>query len=116
MARFPYGFTLAVHRPPVPAEDRYGNPLPGTDHDVTDCAAAPAGSVEMVNGQATVIDRDTVYGPYDADVKPHDTVTIPAGQPIEPGDYQVDGTPARYKHPMNAWEAGCVIRLTRATG
>ena len=111
MARFPFGFTLHVKR--SGGTDPFGARIPGSEHDVPDCAAAPAGSVEIVNGQATVIDHDTVYGPFDADVLANDTVTIPAGQPIAPGTYQVDGNPARWRHPKTGWEAGSVIRLVK---
>lgn len=111
---FAHGFTLRVKR--GGGSDRFGNSLPGTEHDVEGCAAAPAGSVEVVNGQQTVTTQDTVYGPYDADVKAADAVTIPAGQPIEAGDYKVDGQPQRWKNPYSGREFGCVVRLTRTTG
>lgn len=114
MVTFPYGVTLTVNR--SGGRDRYGNPLPGTSHTIDDCALAPTGSTEMVNGQATVIDQDTVYADYGADVEPRDEIVVPAGQPISPGVYQVDGSPARYRNPFTGDAAGCVIRLTRATG
>lgn len=104
------GFAIQVHRG---GKDRFGNPLPGGDHTVEPCAAAPAGSTELVNGQATVITHDTVYGPYVADVEPKDTVTIPEGQPIDAGRYEVEGKPQRWKNPFTGEESGCVIRLTR---
>lgn len=108
------GFTLIVKRDG--GRDRFGTPLPGTSHNSPGWAAAPAGSVEVVNGQQTVTTQDTLYGPYDADVKAADTVTVPAGQPIEPGDYQVDGAPQRWKNPYTNRKHGCVVRLTRTTG
>lgn len=112
--RFEHGFTLGVKR--SGGTDPFGARIPGSNHTVDDCAAAPAGSVEIVNGQSTVIDQDTIYGPYDADVMARDLVTVPAGQPIPAGEYQVDGTPARWKNPFTDDELGCVIRLTNPAG
>lgn len=113
---FPYGCTITVERPPNPSSDRYGNRIKGATHTVEGCTTAPAGSVEIVNGQQTVIDHDTVYGPYMADVEPNDLVTIPAGQPIPQGVYEVQGQPANYRNPWTGWQPGCVIRLERVTG
>lgn len=109
-----HGFTLAVKR--SGGTDRFGSPLPGSIHDSPGWAAAPAGSVEVVNGQQTVTTQDTLYGPYDADVKAADSVTVPAGQPIEAGDYKVAGQPQRWKNPWTGRKGGCVLRLTRTTG
>ena len=111
MARFPSGFSLHVKRPGTPG--RFGAKTAGSEHDVPDCAAAPAGSVETVAGQNTVLEQDTVYGPYDADVQSQDTVVIPAGQAVPAGEYEVDGTVQRWKSPFTGREFGSVIRLTR---
>ena len=112
--RFPHGFTLHVKRPST--TDRFGVTIPGTEHDIADCAGAPAGSTETMNGQITVLTQHTVYGPYDADVHSQDVAVIPAGQPIPAGEYRVDGQPQRWKHPRTGWEAGCVIRLENLEG
>lgn len=112
MARFRAGFTLHVKRPGTPG--RFGAKTAGSEHDVDDFAAAPAGSVEVINGQTTVTEQDTLYGPYDADVKSQDVVVVPAGQPIASGDYQVDGTVQRWRNPFTGREFGCVIRVVRA--
>jgi hypothetical protein len=111
---FAHGCTITVHR--SGGTDRYGNPLPGTNHEVPGCAVAPSGSSEVTGGQATVLDKDTVYAPYDADVQPHDEIEIPPGQPLAPGRYQVEGTPARWKSPFTGREFGTVIQLTQAEG
>lgn len=113
---FDFGITLTVKSPGVGGTDAFGNPIPGSTHTIDDCALAPAGSTEIVNGQATVIDQDTIYGPYDAVVTSQDLIVIPDGQPIPAGDYQVDGRPARYLNPFDNDQAGTVIRLARATG
>lgn len=113
MADFTYGVTLTVRRP---TGARFGVTTYGPDHTIERCALAPSGSTEVVNGQATVVDKDTVYAPYDADVAARDEIVVPAGQPIDAGTYQVDGSPGRYRNPFTGEEAGCVIRLTRATG
>lgn len=109
---FPFGFTATVNR--GGGRDRFGNPIAGTTHDVEDCAAAPAGSTELVNGEAVVIAQEALYAPYDADLNSQDTVTIPAAQPITAGRYQVDGQPQRWRNPFTGREGGTVARLTRA--
>lgn len=108
---FPFGFTATVTR--GTGRDRLGNPITGATHTVEDVAAAPAGSTEIVNGEATVTTQDTLYAPYDADVTSQDTLTVPSGQPIPPGKYQVDGEPQRWRNPFTGSDAGCVIRLAR---
>lgn len=111
MTYFPGGFTLHVERPA--GYDPFGARIPGAEFDIEGFAAAPAGSVETNAGKETIIDSDTLYGPYGADVRAGDQVTIPDGQPIAAGDYQVDGTPAQWKNPFTGREFGCVVRLTK---
>jgi len=103
------GFTLTVRRPG--ARGKFGARSTGTTHPVPGCIAAPAGSSELNAGETTVLDRDTIYGPYEADVQSQDIVTIPAGQPIPAGDYEVDGTPARWADISTGAGVGCVIKL-----
>lgn len=111
---FPFGFDLTVNR--GGGVDKFGDPLPTTSHTVSGCAAAPAGSVEHTGDAGTVIDQDTVYAPHDADVVATDTVTVPAGQAIDPGTYYISGRPQRYQNPFTGTQAGTVLRLTRSTG
>lgn len=111
MATFPAGFTLHVKR--SGAADPFGARTPGTEFDIPGFAAAPAGSTEVVSGQNTVLEQDTLYGPYDADLLSQDTVTVPDGQPIPAGKYQVDGTVQRWRNPFTGETFGCVVRLTR---
>jgi hypothetical protein len=110
----PFGFTLTVRR--YGPSDRYGNRPPPTTHAVEHCAAAPAGSIERTDGETLTLDSDTIYAPFDADVKPTDELVVPDGLPIEPGTYQVDGRPQRWASPFTGEAFGMVIRLTRASG
>lgn len=111
---FAHGFTATVRR--YGGTDRFGNAIDGTAHTIKGCAAAPAGSTEIVNGQATVTTEDTIYAPYAADVTAQDEVEVPDGQPIPAGRYQISGKPQRWKNPFTGLEAGTTIRLTRADG
>lgn len=109
-----FGFDVEVSR--SFGKDRFGNPLPGDTFTVAGCAVAPAGSSELVNGQATVLEQDTLYAPFEADIQPQDEVVIPEGQVVPPGTYQVDGRPQPWRSPFTGAGAGTVVRLTRATG
>lgn len=114
MTGFLFGFTLHVTRRGDRA--RLGAPTKSGEHDVENCAAAPAGSTEFINGQSIVTEHDTIYCPFDADVLAKDLVTVPAGQPIDSGDYEVDGQPQRYRNPFTGWEAGTALRVVRVSG
>jgi hypothetical protein len=111
---FPFGVNVTVER--STGTDRFGNPLPADTHTLEGCALAAEGSTELVNGQATVVDQDTLYCDYDADLKPQDVVVVPDGAPIPPGRYQVDGRPQRLQNPYTGWQAGSVARLNRGEG
>jgi hypothetical protein len=111
---FSFGVTLTVNR--FTGKDADGNLLGGSTHTIDDCALWPAGSTEIVNRQATVIDEDTIGASYDADVLAKDQITVPADLALPPGVYEVDGTPARYRNPFTGDEAGTVIRVRRVTG
>lgn len=111
---FPYGVTVTVER--STGSDRFGNPLPADTHTLEGCALAPAGSIEFVNGQATVVDQDTLYCDFDADLRPQDVVIVPDGAPVPPGRYQVDGRPQRWQNPYTDLKAGTVARLNRGEG
>lgn len=108
---FPHGFTLVVTRYGQP--DRFGNRPPPTEHVVEGCAAAPAGSQESTGATVSTLENDTIYTPFDADVRPTDELTVPEGQPIEAGVYQVEGKPQRWRNPFSGDAFGTVINLTR---
>ncbi len=113
-----YTISVTVTRPA--GTDQYGNPLPGLTHTVGGCICAPAGSAgfsaELNTGQATVVDTDTIYAPYGADVEAADIITMPPGGALTPGTYAVDGRPANYRNPFTGARSGTVVRLQHVTG
>lgn len=110
---FGYGETFQIVTEGVTGQDADGNDVYGVVGTPTDVrgAFAPAGSTELVNGQATVITHDTVY--------------LDMGYPAPgPKDRMlvrgvlrdVDGVPAVYRNPWTGWQPGPVVRLVAVTG
>lgn len=100
--------TLTVSRPA--GTNRYGDPLPATEHTVPGCVLAPGGSTETTDRADQITSHTTVYGEYDADVSATDRVVLPDGT-----RWQVNGDPQRYRSPFT--DGGlCVINLERVTG
>ncbi|MFD6068618.1 MULTISPECIES: hypothetical protein [Amycolatopsis] len=103
------GQRLTISRPA--GTNRYGDPLPGTEHPLDDCVLAPGGSSETTDRADQVSTQMTVYTGLHADVAATDRVTLPDGT-----RWQVVGTPARYPSPVTADHGVCVINLERMTG
>lgn len=108
---FPYGVTATVRRPA--GARKHGVPPPTVEHEVPDCAAAPAGSTEALAPASTVEwDVDLLCGDPDADFRDKDTVLLPG----DPEEYHVHGKPQRFRNPFTGHGAGCVVRLKGAQG
>lgn len=103
------GQRLTITRPA--GTNRYGDPLPGTEHSLDDCVLAPGGSSETTDRADQVTTQMTVYTGLTADVVATDRVTLPDGT-----RWQVVGTPAHYPSPFTADHGVCVINLERMTG
>ncbi|SFO82472.1 hypothetical protein SAMN05421810_10180 [Amycolatopsis arida] len=104
------GHTVRVSRPA--GTNRYGDPLPPTEHDIPGCVLAPAGSTEQTDRADQVTTRMTVYAGLDADVLATDRVVLPDGT-----RWAVIGEPQRYRSPFTPGASGvCVINLERVTG
>lgn len=103
------GQRLTIERPA--GTNRYGDPLPATEHTIDDCVLAPAGSSETTDRQNQVTARTTAYAPPGADVRATDRVRLPDGT-----RWQVDGEPQRYRSPFATGSGLCVINLERVTG
>lgn len=107
----PYAETFAILTRTVTGTDSDGNDVYTDVETETRGAFAPAGSTELVQGQATVLTHDTLY--------------LDAGQPV-PGPHDkvrargvvrdVDGTPSVYKSPFTGWSPGAAVRLLEVTG
>ncbi|GGM75535.1 hypothetical protein GCM10012275_52780 [Longimycelium tulufanense] len=115
----PHSITVTVKRPA--GTDAYGDPLPGgTEHTVSGCAIAPRTSEEQQDRRQTVIVGLALYGPYDADIEPTDTVVLP-DDPLVPvalqgTEWHVEGEPGQWRSPWTGWKAGVEIALRRVTG
>lgn len=102
------GQTITVSRPG--GTNRYGDPLPATEHTIPGCVVAPGSSEEHTDGADQVHALATVYAPIDADVTATDRLIMPDGT-----RWQVHGFPARYRSPFTAGGV-CVISIERVTG
>ncbi|AXB41296.1 hypothetical protein A4R43_01165 [Amycolatopsis albispora] len=100
---------MSVSRPA--GTNRYGDPLPATEHTVDDCVLAPGGSSEITDRADQVTARMTVYAGLTADFEAVDRVTLPDGT-----RWQVAGAPQRYRSPFVPDSGVCVINLERVTG
>lgn len=103
------GQPLTVSRPG--GENRYGDPLPATEHVIENCVFAPGGTSETTDRADQVTARMTVYTDLDADVTATDRGQAPDGT-----WWQVSGEPQRYRSPFAADAGVCVINLERVTG
>lgn len=102
------GETVTVSRPG--GTNRYGDPLSATDHQLTGCVVAPAGSDEQTDRADQVTTRLVVYADLDADVTAIDRLVRADGT-----RWQVVGEPDRYHSPF-APDGVCEIHIERVTG
>lgn len=87
--------------------DAKGDPIPGTEHTVTDVLVVASESSEPIQDRAEDPSTSAVaYGPVGADVRFTDRIVVPAGH-LMAGTYEVVGDPAFY--PL-----GTVVGLRRA--
>ncbi|PKW15930.1 hypothetical protein [Saccharopolyspora spinosa] len=103
------GQVLTVSRPA--GTNRYGDPLPPTEHEIPGCVLAPGGSTEDTDSADQVTARMTVYTGPEADVLATDRIVLPDGT-----HWAVTGGPQRYLSPFVPGSGVCVINLERVTG
>lgn len=108
------GQNITVSRPG--GVDRYGDPLPATEHVIAGCVLAPVGSDEELAGADRVVTRMTVYAPIDSDVMAIDRVVLQDGT-----RWQVVGQPAQYRTPFaglvfSSADGVCVVNIEKVTG
>lgn len=98
--------TETVTRVRPPAQDRYGDPVPGsaTELDYPGCLFAPGASHELTVAASTVETEATIYGPAGMDVLATDKLRARGVL------FDVIGTP------QNWGSAGTVIPIKRTTG
>jgi hypothetical protein len=105
---------VRVRKGASPGNDRYGNPLPGTDVETTLTGAAfdPGGTLEPVEiGRTQVVTTPKVYfRDYAPDVLSTDLLRVRGLL------YQVQGRPAKWVSPYTTRTAGLVVELKLAEG
>lgn len=110
---FPHGTTITV-RSVTTTDDGLGN----TSETVVEsswgpCAVAPRYATESTDPRVPpVIVGVEVMGPKRA-IDSDDVLVIPA-EHFYAGEWQLDGLPANYDHPMTGWEPGMVVNAKRA--
>lgn len=111
MTKPAFGEPATIITRTVTGQDGDGNDVYSTVEVATSGAFAPAGSTELVQGQATVIENDTFYLDEGAATpEPTDRLRIR-------GDlYEIDGRPGVFHNPYTGYEPGPVLRLERVTG
>lgn len=108
---FPFGDAITLHsRTGVTPDPVYGNDVPTYTDSTVVGAFAPAGSIELVQGQDTVITSPSVYLPAGTVVAAVDQVTVRGLT------FDVDGDPQDWRNPFTGWQAGIVVRLKSVTG
>lgn len=109
----PFGEALTVHSRAVTSQDVYGNDVYTSTDTAGFGAFAPAGSIEIVQGQDTVTTTPTVYI--------RDTSALPAIEAVDQVTirgilYDVTGDSATWVSPYAGDTAGWVLRLQGVTG
>lgn len=106
MPTFPHPETFVLHTRAVTGRDADGNDIYSTVDTTVTGALAPAGTTELIQGQTTVIEHDTVYLSDGSPIpKASDTMTV---RGVE---RQIDGAPDLYHNPFTGDEPGAVVRL-----
>jgi hypothetical protein len=108
---FPFPETFVIHSRGVTGADSDGNDVYGDTDTTTTGAFAPAGSTELIQGQNTVLEHDTIYLEDGAPVpEPTDQITA-RGQ-----RYDIDGRPQVFHNPFTGDEPGPVVTLLKVSG
>lgn len=111
MPTFPFPETFTIHTRAVTGRDADNNDVYGDVPTTTTGVFAPQGSTELIQGQNTVLEHDTIYLADGAPVpKPTDQVTVRGVL------YDVDGEPQVFHNPFTGYEPGAVVKLLKATG
>lgn len=95
----------------VTGQDADGNDVYGVTETTVRGAFAPAGTSELLQGQAVVITHDTLYLAEGSPAPgPQDKMRV---RGIE---RDINGTPADYISPYTGWHPGPVVQLVAVTG
>jgi len=79
--------------------------------DIDGCVVYPSSTGETVDvGRRQLEERLTVLMPHGSDVTAADKLTIRGH------DYDIDGAPHDYHHPVTGWEPGTALTAVRRLG
>lgn len=106
----PFADPVTLHGREVTGQDQYGDDIYADQDCNVRGVFVPGGSVELIQGQATVITRPRVFLPAGTDVTAVDAVTVRGRR------YDVDGTPSDWRSPMTGWRPGIEVPLREVTG
>lgn len=107
MTRHPHGATVTRLR--SGGSDRFGNPLPETEHDIEDCPIAPGQTEDVIDRSNGAIADFVIYPPPGSDIRHTDRVRLP--QPWG-GVWQVTGVPQHWISPWTGNRPGMRVYLT----
>jgi hypothetical protein len=107
----PFAETLTMITRTTTGQDSDGGDIPGTVETTVRGAFAPAGSIELVQGQSLVLDHDTVY-------LETGTPTPKATDQLRRNGvvYNIDARPRTYLNPFTGQAPGPILALLRVTG
>jgi hypothetical protein len=109
----PFAETFTILTRGVTGQDSDGNDVYGDVPVSTSGAFAPTGSTELIQGQNTVIENDTIYL---ADGQPTPKPTDRIRRELTGDLYDIDGKPGVFLNPFTGDQPGAVLRLERVTG
>jgi hypothetical protein len=117
---FPYGEQVILHRRGAKTgQDGYGKDqyAPEASYPLNGCTFWPEGSVEIVQGRETVIDKDTVAVPREQ-LPPGITSILPTDELTARGvRRQISGKPLDYgPNPFTGRSVPITVRLEEVTG
>lgn len=119
MARYAHSQKITVYR--RGGVDRFGDPLPGTQHDIDDVVIYPTETASSENSNTNVVTTGrTLLPPDGADIRPTDRIRLPGDEPTaggadpyESAPWAVEGDPGEYQNPMTGWRPGGIVRVER---
>lgn len=113
MPALPFAEAFTIITETVTGQDGDGNDVKTPTEVPTSGAFAPTGSTELIQGQNTVIENDTIYL---ADGQPTPKPTDRIRRELTGDLYDIDGKPGVFHNPFTGEQPGAVLRLERVTG
>lgn len=109
-----FDFPITITRVRGGGFDQHGAPTPEERVELEGFAFAPGVSTETNTFRDQVDSKGELYGPYDVDLRPTDSVELPPPFPLR---WVVDGEPAHWgPNPHTGSTPGSVTTLKRQEG